>query len=512
MLNQRAILASLSRNDLLALVDHFDLQAPDRRVRDNLIGALAASRSTPLSAMLGRLSLAALIRICDDHDVALASKKKAARVEAIVQATQRSKAPARAGSRAARPAAVPAPVAKEKKPARAKKETSFSSRGTARAKKTAVSPARAQLSSLLESIKDRRQLAAKPTKQVKKRSASAATAHELSSAVKQAEAIMRGLRKQPKVAKKEQMASPVAVEKKSKATKKAKAAPAPIEAKKTKKVPQMELSFALENEPRSKKTRKGEPSPKKSEPSPKLIKLADTSIVKKITPRDKKAESVLKAKPNNYYQPAAAAPAETKATHRPAPRFADAWPKPASAIQAETPTAKKQNGAVHIPTERVSQPESIRRPQPHPSYRAAPPAVVDMAPAVAAQPEAPSPAPAALQSEEFATQPLRITMTTQSIKDALETAPDELPRPLVPDAMAFVQTRLTKKCRSCQKPIEMRKCGVQRCSNMLLANPARKICAECLFERNTISMVDFNERLEEEAHCPHCNDAWETLS
>jgi hypothetical protein len=475
MLNQRAILASLSRNDLLALVDHFDLPAADRRVRDNLIHALAASRSTSLEAMLGRLSLAALTRICEDHDVALASRKKAARVQAIVQATQRSKAPARSGTRAPRPAAVPAPAAKAKKLPRAK--------------------------------------VAKPEPRAKKRSVSPAAADELSSAVKQAEAIMQSLRSESKAPKKKQTAVSAAGDKKIRATKTTSAVPTPIKAKKSKKIPQLELAFALANELIRADTHNSGPSRQKSETSSDAVKLSDLSKKKKISPRDKKVDSVTKEKQKSLSLPATVAALEPKAAqHRPAPRFADAWPKPTPATHADDSATKKQNGAGHVLPEKDSKPDSIRRPQPHPSYRAASPAVADATPTVAAQSDAPSPAPAAPQSEECTTQPLRITMTTQSIKDALKTAPDELPRPLVPDAMAFVQTRLTKKCRSCQKPIEMRKCGVQRCSNMLLANPARKICAECLFERNTISMVDFNERLEEEAHCPHCNDAWETLS
>ena len=63
-------------------------------------------------------------------------------------------------------------------------------------------------------------------------------------------------------------------------------------------------------------------------------------------------------------------------------------------------------------------------------------------------------------------------------------------------------------CQGCGATIDLRKCQVQRCHNLLLPAPIRKICAECLFERNTLSMTDFHQRLIEEGECPSCGNLW----
>ncbi|HET6343854.1 MAG TPA: hypothetical protein VFH51_02930, partial [Myxococcota bacterium] len=69
-----------------------------------------------------------------------------------------------------------------------------------------------------------------------------------------------------------------------------------------------------------------------------------------------------------------------------------------------------------------------------------------------------------------------------------------------------------QKCAGCNADIHLQKCGVQRCDNLIIVTPSRKICAECLFERNTISMTEFNERLLDEGKCPHCGEAWQRAS
>jgi hypothetical protein len=60
------------------------------------------------------------------------------------------------------------------------------------------------------------------------------------------------------------------------------------------------------------------------------------------------------------------------------------------------------------------------------------------------------------------------------------------------------------KCTKCKKAVVLQACQVQACNNYYVAAPGRKICSECLFERNTISMDDFNDRLHEERQCTHC--------
>jgi hypothetical protein len=79
-------------------------------------------------------------------------------------------------------------------------------------------------------------------------------------------------------------------------------------------------------------------------------------------------------------------------------------------------------------------------------------------------------------------------------------------------APVFAQRASTEHCVACSQSIELRKCQVQRCNNHIMASPTYKICAECLFERNTLSMTDFNERLQEEGKCPHCGHAWKKAS
>lgn len=59
-------------------------------------------------------------------------------------------------------------------------------------------------------------------------------------------------------------------------------------------------------------------------------------------------------------------------------------------------------------------------------------------------------------------------------------------------------------CNKCHIPVTLQACQVQACNNYYVAAPGRKICSECLFERNTISMDDFNDRLHEERQCTHC--------
>lgn len=59
-------------------------------------------------------------------------------------------------------------------------------------------------------------------------------------------------------------------------------------------------------------------------------------------------------------------------------------------------------------------------------------------------------------------------------------------------------------CTKCHESVTLQACQVQACNNYYVAAPGRKICSECLFERNTISMDDFNDRLQEERQCTHC--------
>ena len=64
------------------------------------------------------------------------------------------------------------------------------------------------------------------------------------------------------------------------------------------------------------------------------------------------------------------------------------------------------------------------------------------------------------------------------------------------------------RCAHCRKNLEVRKCQMQRCHTKIPVSFSSKICSECMFERNTLSMVDFNKKLLEETSCPHCHRSW----
>jgi len=52
MPTKREVLAVLGRDDLLACLDHYSLQVRDRRVKDDLVDALASSRKARLDEVL----------------------------------------------------------------------------------------------------------------------------------------------------------------------------------------------------------------------------------------------------------------------------------------------------------------------------------------------------------------------------------------------------------------------------------------------------------------------------
>jgi hypothetical protein len=52
MPTKRDVLALLTRDELVAVVDRFELQVPDRRVRDGLIEAVAASKKATWAELL----------------------------------------------------------------------------------------------------------------------------------------------------------------------------------------------------------------------------------------------------------------------------------------------------------------------------------------------------------------------------------------------------------------------------------------------------------------------------
>ena len=55
MPSKREILALLTRDELLGVVDQFELEVPNRRAKDGLIDAIAASKKATLPELLPRL-------------------------------------------------------------------------------------------------------------------------------------------------------------------------------------------------------------------------------------------------------------------------------------------------------------------------------------------------------------------------------------------------------------------------------------------------------------------------
>ena len=64
MLRKREVLDLLTRDELLDLADRFEVDVADRRVKAQLVEALAASRRASLAEMLGTLSRDRLKDLC----------------------------------------------------------------------------------------------------------------------------------------------------------------------------------------------------------------------------------------------------------------------------------------------------------------------------------------------------------------------------------------------------------------------------------------------------------------
>ena len=98
---KRDILAELTRDELRDNLDYYGLQVRDRRVRSQLVDALARSRRAPLDVMLQELSRDRLKELCRAFDVDDSGRKKADLVGRLIGGT----AAARNARAAMRPAA-----------------------------------------------------------------------------------------------------------------------------------------------------------------------------------------------------------------------------------------------------------------------------------------------------------------------------------------------------------------------------------------------------------------------
>jgi type I restriction enzyme M protein len=93
MAQKREVLQLLGRDDLVAIVDRLDLPVADRRAKDGLIAAVAASKKATLSEILPELSRDRLKEICRALEVDDSGREKAALVERLLGSKPAESAP-----------------------------------------------------------------------------------------------------------------------------------------------------------------------------------------------------------------------------------------------------------------------------------------------------------------------------------------------------------------------------------------------------------------------------------
>jgi type I restriction enzyme M protein len=95
MPSKRDVLAHLTRDELLATADRFELEVADRRVREQIFEAVASSKRAGLADALAPLSRDRLKEVCRALGLDDAGKEKAVLVERLTGAPAKS-APAAA--------------------------------------------------------------------------------------------------------------------------------------------------------------------------------------------------------------------------------------------------------------------------------------------------------------------------------------------------------------------------------------------------------------------------------
>jgi type I restriction enzyme M protein len=98
MPSKRDVLAQLSKSELVAVVDRFELSVPDRRARDGLIDAVASSKKATLSGILPELSRDRLKELCVALGLDDGGREKALLVERLLGTTNGAAAPTTNGS------------------------------------------------------------------------------------------------------------------------------------------------------------------------------------------------------------------------------------------------------------------------------------------------------------------------------------------------------------------------------------------------------------------------------
>lgn len=83
MPSKRTVIERLSRDELLAIVDRFELAVADRRAKDGLVDAVASSKKATLTEILPALSRDRLKEICRALDLDDSGREKSALVERL---------------------------------------------------------------------------------------------------------------------------------------------------------------------------------------------------------------------------------------------------------------------------------------------------------------------------------------------------------------------------------------------------------------------------------------------
>ena len=110
MPTKRAILTALTRHELRAAVDDYDVRVDDRRVKTQLVDALAGSRRIRLDDLLQGLSRDRLKELCHAFDVDDSGRRKATLVARLVGSPAASKSGGGAEPSAASRPVVTTPV------------------------------------------------------------------------------------------------------------------------------------------------------------------------------------------------------------------------------------------------------------------------------------------------------------------------------------------------------------------------------------------------------------------
>ena len=108
MPTKRDVLEHLKRDELLAALDRYDLPVRDRRVRGELVEALAGSRRAPLPEILDELPRTRLKEICRDLGLDDSGREKAVIIERLAGRNPHPPAPS--------PASPPPPAPPEHAP------------------------------------------------------------------------------------------------------------------------------------------------------------------------------------------------------------------------------------------------------------------------------------------------------------------------------------------------------------------------------------------------------------